>query len=52
MYDAPLPPGTTAPFAHAVQTTLRVESDADGDGQDDRRLEVRGPHCGDLHYQL
>jgi hypothetical protein len=23
--------------------------DADGDGVDDRRTEIRGPHCGDLH---
>jgi hypothetical protein len=23
--------------------------DADGDGVDDRRAEIRGPHCGDLH---
>jgi hypothetical protein len=32
------------------ETIPRV--DADGDSVDDRRGDVRGPHCGDLHYEL
>jgi hypothetical protein len=27
-------------------------ADANGDGIDDQRAGIRGPHCGDLHSRL